>query len=434
MVIAYVLDRERLGNKTFGAPLVQAFFSAIEALQADIRILGSDLALLEGDPAQELSRLAGLIRAGAIFFNEDYEPYAIERDARVGKTLRAQGLTVNTSLDHVYFGAHEVVRGTAKPYTVYTPYKRRWLEQFSLARKLPIRSAAAIKDKLLDRELLGESLPAPLPEEYGYASSARYPTVSERSAQIALRRFLAGPIKTYAHDRDFPALAATSGLSPHLRAGTIGIRTCVEAAHKVAGSQVWISELIWRDFYQMILMGFPRVASGPFIEAARDIPWRDAPEDFRAWCNGRTGYPIVDAAMHQLNTYGWMHNRLRMVVASFLSKHLLVDWRRGERYFEQHLADADLAANNGGWQWSASTGNDAVPYFRIFNPILQSKRFDPNGAFIASMLPQFKDAPAAAMHEPWKFALALAGYPPPIVDHAAARARALQAYAVLKKP
>ncbi|GAC1654727.1 MAG: deoxyribodipyrimidine photo-lyase [Vulcanimicrobiaceae bacterium] len=433
VVLAFVLEKTRLENGDFGAPIVQAFFSALEALQADVRTLGSDLALLEGDPAHLLVQLAEKLGAGAVFYNEDYEPCAIERDARVTKQLAGRGIQTVATLEHVYFGSDEIAQGNAKPYRVFTPYKRQWLERLAVSRKSPVRSAAGVRDKLLGREKLGESLPAPLPEQYGHKSSQHFATVSERSAQIQLRRFLAGPVRTYAADRDYPARAGTSHLSPHLRAGTIGIRTCVEAALSTPHSEVWISELIWRDFYQMILRTFPSVVNAPFIAAASRIPWRDAPSDFAAWCEGRTGYPLVDAAMVQLNTTGWMHNRLRMVVASFLSKHLLIDWRLGERYFERHLSDADVAANNGGWQWSASTGSDAVPYFRVFNPVLQSKRFDPDGTFIKSMLPQFAGVAPEAIHEPWKFPLAVPNYPPPLVDHTFARERALQAYAVLKK-
>ncbi len=199
---------------------------------------------------------------------------------------------------------------------------------------------------------------------------------------------------------------------------------------------------MWRDFYQMILKHWPGVATGPFVAQAERIPWRRADGEFDAWCEGRTGYPIVNAAMHQLNRFGWMHNRLRMIVASFLTKDLLIDWRRGERYFEHHLADADLAANNGGWQWSASTGTDAVPYFRLFNPVLQGKRFDPSGEFVRAMLPALKDVPDRYIHEPWEMPPIVASaagltlgteYPEPIVDRAISRKRALDAFAVLKK-
>lgn len=431
-MLAFVLDPSILRSSRTGAPLVQVFFSAIESLRAELRTCGSDLALLEGDCTAELGKLAVRLDAGAIFYNEDYEPEALARDERVCAVLGKQGIAVHASLDQVYFGADEIVQENAAPYKVFTPYKRRWLAHLAISRKLPVHSRQAVKEKLLDREKMCETRAAPLAEEFGFASSSRFATASERSAQVALRRFLAGPIRDYARDRDFPARDVTSHLSPHLRAGTIGIRTCLEAARNCEGADMWISELIWRDFYQMILRKFPRVNTEAFLPAAEKIVWRSAPADFAAWCEGRTGYPIVDAAMTQLNSTGWMHNRLRMIVASFLTKHLLIDWRSGERYFEQHLTDADLAANNGGWQWAASTGNDAVPYFRIFNPVLQSKKFDPQGTFVKSMLPRFAAAAPAAVHEPWKFPGAIANYPARIVDHTFARERALAAYAVMK--
>lgn len=433
VIIAFVLDPALLKSVRTGAPIVQSFFSGIAALREHLRRLGSDLALLEGNCADELFTLAGAMGAQAIFYNEDYEPAAIRRDKRVTRLFENHGRSVHASRDHVYFGAEEIAQAAGAPYRVFTPYKRRWLEHFAVSRRLPVRSLAALTGKIVARERFPATRSTPQPEDFGHASSRHFATVSEQSAFEALRRFLAGPAQEYADNRDYPARCGTSHLSPHLRAGTIGIRACVEAAYQAGNTEAWISELIWRDFYHMILRRFPRVAEAPFIEAAARIPWRNAPRDLQAWCDGRTGYPIVDAAMRQLNTTGWMHNRLRMVVASFLTKHLLIDWREGERYFEQRLSDADVAANNGGWQWSASTGNDAVPYFRIFNPILQSQRFDPDGAFIRSMLPQFSQVATEFVHEPWKHPGGVLNYPPPIVDHARARDRALAAYSVLKK-
>ena len=425
VLLTFVLSPPLLRSDRMGVPLVQAFFGALRALRDDLRARGSDLALLEGEFAAELVGLCKRTGASALFYNEDSEPQARERDARVESALRAAGIAAHGCLDHVYFGADEVTQGGGAPYKVFTPYKRRWIEQARVARKKPFSAPAA--RLFAPRAEIGETRAVPAPEDFGHASSPAYACPDEATATAALRRFVLGPIHVYARDRDFPALAGTSQLSPHLRAGTIGIRTCVEAAFE-AGADVWLSELIWRDFYHMILRHFPRVASGPFLEAATAIEWRDAPADFERWCAGRTGYPIVDAAMMQLNTTGWMHNRLRMIVASFLSKHLLIDWRLGERYFEQHLSDADLAANNGGWQWAASTGNDPVPYFRIFNPILQSRKFDPDGTFIRKMLPQFEDVALPFLHEPWKSPEPIRNYPAPVVEHRFARARALAAY------
>lgn len=448
--VAFVLDPMLLAGERIGAPLVQAFFEALAALRADLRERGSDLALLEGIPEAELVRLARRIGAEALFYNEDYEPESVARDLRAGTKLRAAGLDVSAWTDHVYFGAEEVVRPDATAYKVFTPYKRRWLDRRAIAPRAPYPSWAAIGGRLIARDEIGATRAVPAPEDFGFTSSGAYPRVSEARAAGLLERFVCGGLERYAQRRDLPALAGTSKLSPQLRAGTIGIRTCVERAFAVlpgadprsrAGIQAWIGELIWRDFYQMVLKTWPQVANGPFLARAAQIPWRTADVEFDAWCAGRTGYPIVDAAMRQLNEYGWMHNRLRMIVASFLTKDLLVDWRRGERYFERHLADADLAANNGGWQWSASTGTDAVPYFRIFNPVVQSRRIDPEGRFIRRMIPELRRLPDKFVHAPWELPSSLASeaafrigvdYPAPIVEHGAARIRALQAFSALK--
>ena len=433
-----------------GAPLVQCFFGAAGALRERLRALGSDLVVLLGEPSRELAALQRRIGADAIYYNEDYEPAAIARDARVAEAFRAAGIAALAFVDHVYFGAEEVCRPDGMPYTVFSPYKRRWLDRRAIAPRAPFPSLAAARARLLPLSELGASEEIPSPGSFGFSESRQCPVVSEAEARSQFDRFTRDDgIVRYRTARDFPAENGTSHLSPQLRAGTIGIRTCVEEAAALsrrdaagrAGVETWISELIWRDFYQMILKLHPRVATDPFVERAQNIPWRNAEFEFEAWCSGTTGYPIVDAGMRQLNEYGWMHNRLRMVVASFLTKHLLIDWRRGERYFERRLADADLAANNGGWQWSSSTGTDAAPYFRIFNPVTQGERFDPDGAFVRSMVPELANVPSAYIHAPWTMPPLIAAeaglrlgsdYPLPIVEHAAARARALQAYSVLR--
>ena len=423
VAVAFVLDPPLLRGSRTGAPIVQFFFDALGVLRTELRKRGSDLALLSGEFEPELLRLARSVTAQAVFFNEDYEPSARRRDAEVTRALQSAGLDVQTFTDHVYAGAHEVRQKNGTPYKMFTPYRRKWDELHANDPRLPVPSAQLIRTKLLARDLLGKSLEVPDTEAFGYETSQRYPRSGEREGRAVLKAFTkpGGAIEQYATQRNIPALAGTSGLSAHLRAGTIGIRLCVHHAR----DPVWRSELAWRDFYQMILREFPHVETSPFLPAAAQIRWRESAADFERWCNGETGYPLVDAAMVQLNTTGWMHNRLRMIVASFLTKHLLIDWRLGERYFEQHLADADLAANNGGWQWSASTGNDAVPYFRIFNPIIQSRTFDPQGIFIKRMLPQLRDVSPPAIHEPWKYGV---NYHAPIVEHAHARERALAEY------
>jgi deoxyribodipyrimidine photo-lyase len=383
VVLAFVINPPLLAEDRMGAPLVSVFFDALANLRADLQKRGSDLALLQGDFTNEILALARRIDASAIFFNEDYEPSAVRRDALAREAFAAAGLQVHSALDHVYFGADDVTRDGSEPYRMFTPYKRRWFDRRAIAPRRPFPSERMLEGRLLSREALGETLPVPRCEDFGFAQNARYPKASEARAVELLESFLSrrGPASRYRKLRDFPAVAGTSFLSPQLRAGTIGIRACVEAAfarcagvdpEARANIETWIGELVWRDFYQAILKRFPHVVAQPFLASGKRIAWLDSANDFRAWCDGLTGYPIVDAAMRQLNETGWMHNRLRMVTASFLSKHLLIDWRLGERYFERHLADADPAQNNGGWQWAASTGTDAVPYFRVFNPITQS--------------------------------------------------------------
>lgn len=440
--LAFVLSPPMLRSDRMGAPLVQGFFDALGALRTALRERGSDLALLEGDFSDELLRLSARTGAEAVFYNVDYEPHAVARDEAVSRALRTSGLLVYEMTDHVYFGAREIEREDGSPYRVFAPFKRRWLDRRALSPRLPLPSERAVSHALSKRAHIGQTRDLPKPEDFGHTSSSRYPRVNEAEAQRLLKHFLrrGGGIEFYASQRDIPAVAGTSHLSPQLRAGTIGIRTCFEHAFSLleerkelrASIERWISELIWREFYQMVLARFPHVVEGSFLAAGDAIPWRDSVRDFEAWCAGRTGYPIVDAAMRQLNTYGWMHNRLRMISASFLTKDLLIDWRKGERYFERRLADADVAQNNGGWQWAASTGTDAVPYFRIFNPVVQSRKFDPQARFIRSMLPELIDVPDRYVHAPWEMP-GESGYLSPIVDHAESRLRALKAYSRLAR-
>ncbi len=438
VVLAFNVDPALLAGERVGAPIVQAFFDALAVLRAELRERGSDLAIVQGAFERTLPELAARLRADAVFFNEDYDPAAMARDAAVCAALARAGIATHALLDHVVFGADEIRTDADAPYKVFTPYARRWRDRYALAPRLPVASERAIEGKLLARAEIGATLDLPVPEAFGFESSPRYPACGEAVALEMLDAFFArgGGAERYRDERDLPAVDGTSHLSVQLRAGTIGIRTCVARAFAAKrGSRhaeqidTWINELIWREFYQMILKQFPHVDGEPFVHAARNLRWSEDRAAFARWCEGKTGYPIVDAAMRQLNETGWMHNRLRMIVASFLTKDLLIDWRWGERYFEQRLADADLAQNNGGWQWAASTGTDAAPYFRVFNPVLQSKKFDPTGAFIRRMIPELAGVPDKYLHAPWELGpLMQIDYPAPIVDHAAARLRALAAY------
>lgn len=444
--VAFVVNPPMLRDPSMGSPIVCAFFEALGALREDLRARGSDLAILIGDFTSELRSLAKCIEARAMYYNVDYEPAAVRRDATVEAALRADGLEVAAFVDHVYFSAGDVLQNNGSPYRVFTPYKRRWLDLRTFSPRLPFPSLRALEGRLLERLLIGGTAPVPKAEDFGFSNSAAYPHATEALAHLRLRDFLDGPARAYQIDRNIPSLDGTSRLSHHLRAGTIGVRTCVEQAVSRARSsgpqhresiETWIAELVWRDFYQSVLKWFPKVENAPFLLAAQNVPWRSDESDFSTWCDGRTGYPIVDAAMRQLNETGWMHNRLRMIAASFLSKHLLIDWHSGERYFHRQLADADLAQNNGGWQWAASTGTDAVPYFRIFNPVAQGKRFDPAGTFVKHFIPELANVPTKYVHEPWMMPPLLQAasgvtigreYPAPIVVHNEARSRAIHVF------
>jgi len=444
ITLAFVLDPALLRGPRVGAPIVQFFFDSLAVLREHLRTLGSDLALREGDFAAELRAVAAHAGATALFYNEDDDPAMRERDARVTRALAAAGIAVHAFADYAYAGARDVLQESGKFYTVYTPYRRRWNALAEAAPRAPVRSLRAARPRLAPADAIDATRAVPRPEDYGHASSSLFPRGGSDEAHALLKRFIAGHAAAYADARNLPAIEGTSRLSPHLRAGTIGIRTCVDAAQRAraanpraTGIDTWIGELTWRDFYQQLLVHAPRVATEPFVAAAKQIAFRDDARAWQAWVDGTTGYPIVDAAMIQLTTTGWMHNRLRMIVASFLTKHLLIDYRAGERYFEQHLADADLGANNGGWQWSASTGTDAAPYFRVFNPTLQGQKFDPDGAFVRRLIPALANVPVKYIHAPWQMPPLIAAeagcvighdYPEPVVDHAVARARALEVY------
>jgi deoxyribodipyrimidine photo-lyase len=451
VVLAFVLDPELLRGPRMGAPIVQFFFDSLGVVRDELRVAQSDLALLEGDFAAQLTALARRTGAQAIFYNVDYDPEMRARDERVVTQLRAAGLAVHEFVDHVYAAAGEVVQDSGKPYTVYTPYRRRWEAAYHKRPREPFDSVAAVRGKLVASADVGATRAVPRPEDYGHSSSERFPAGGSQRARELLDAFVSDGINDYLDRRNIPSAPGTSGLSPHLRAGTIGIRECISAAMRArkwrkakaaANIDGWIGELIWRDFYQGLLVHFPRVAHEPFVEAGKAVAYVRDDAGYAAWCNGSTGYPIVDAVMLQLNTTGWMHNRLRMIVASFLTKHLLIDYHDGERYFERQLADADLAANNGGWQWSASIGTDAAPYFRVFNPTLQGKTFDPDGAFVRSLIPALARVPDKYVHEPAAMPPLIAAsagfaigrdYPAPIVEHALARQRAIDVYAAALK-
>jgi deoxyribodipyrimidine photo-lyase len=398
----------------------------------------------------EIPQLAQALQAQAVFANHDYEPQAIARDALVRQALATADIQLHTFKDQVIFECEEVLTQMGKPYGVFTPYKNAWLKKLTpyYLKPYPCDTYAAS----LQTAPAMYAQPVPTLQALGFETTnlaqLQIP-IGASGAQRLLAEFL--PRMDNYHDtRDFPAVKGPSYLSVHLRFGTVSIRALCAAAFQRAqagseGAKIWLSELIWRDFYAQILANFPHVAQRSFKPDYDAITWEQgdaAKALFAAWCEGRTGYPIVDAAMLQLNHSGYMHNRLRMVVASFLTKDLGLDWRWGEAYFAEKLNDFDLASNNGGWQWASSSGCDAQPYFRIFNPSSQSQRFDTQGQFIRRYLPQLAQLPNALLHTPWEATpLELQGagvtlgkdYPHRIVAHDVARQATLERYAVVKK-
>lgn len=376
---------------------VQFIHDTIQQLQEELAGLGSAMEVLYDTPLDAFKKLLKTYTVERVFTNHDYEPYATARDSQVAEFLLQHGISFHTYKDQVIFDKQEVVKDDGSPYTVYTPYSRKWR---SLLNPFYLKSYPA--EKYFNNFYKQPAKSIPSLESMGFKSSPIL--IPPLDIQKSL-------LQSYAKVRDFPALDSTSRLGIHLRFGTISIRHLAKLARD--NSDVFLGELIWRDFFQMILYHFPDVGKGKAFKPAYDfIDWRYSEEDFEKWCQGMTGYPLVDAGMRQLNETGFMHNRVRMVTASFLSKHLLIDWRWGEAYFAEKLLDYDLAANNGNWQWAAGCGCDAAPYFRIFNPVLQAKRFDPKGEYIRTWVTEFDELT----------------YPPPMVDHEMARKRCLEAY------
>jgi len=434
---AFVFDREILDPLPRQDRRVEFILRGVAELDASLRALGGGLIICHSLARDEIPRLAQQLGVAAVYANRDYEPAARQRDAAVAQSLAVAGREFRDFKDQVIFERDEVLTQAGRPYSVFTPYKNAWLKKLATGPVAPFPVA----------EHGAHLAPPPHPEsvpslgQLGFEATdlAQFKLPTGISGAQTLFRDFIERIDDYAAKRDFPALKGPSYLAAHLRFGTISIRQLVAHAqgHGGRGAETWLSELIWRDFYQMILWQRPDVVARCFKPEFDDLGWDDAPELFAAWCAGRTGYPLVDAAMRQLNSSGYMHNRLRMVTASFLSKDLGIDWRRGERYFAEQLLDFDLAANNGGWQWAASTGCDAQPWFRIFNPVTQSEKFDPQGVFIRRYVPELSAVPDKFIHAPWRMGSDMQAacgvtmgqdYPAPVVDHALARGRTLARY------
>lgn len=384
---------------------VEFIHQALAALKERLNALGSDLLVRHGKPNEVWSQLLQTYRIAAVYTNRDYEPYALERDTAIQTMLAERDIPFHTFKDHVIFEKGEVLKDDGKPYTVFTPYSRKW--RAKLAERIEPDGTSFYLTSYPCNKYFGHfyrvsaALPFPTLADIGFepAGITFPPAVVPRSL-----------IRNYDRTRNFPGIQGTSRLGVHFRFGTISIREKARNAQQL--NDTYLNELIWRDFYSQILAHFPHVVGHPFRPEYERVAWRNAPDEFERWCEGRTGYPIVDAGMRELNATGYMHNRVRMITASFLTKHLLIDWRLGEAYFAQKLLDFDLASNNGGWQWAAGCGTDAAPYFRIFNPTEQAKKFDPQYKYIRQWVPEF-GTPA---------------YPKPMVEHAFARQRCLEAF------
>lgn len=415
---------------------VEFIHQSVAELRDALRNAGGDLIVRHGDAREEIPKLADDLKVEAVFTNRDYEPACIERDLVVEKRLAADGRGLRTFKDHVIFEKDEVLTKSGGVYGVYTPYKNAWrarltgddLAEYEISRyrknlATPPSTVRSSRWRLGDMGFEKTDLRWPGGRQAGRKTFDDFLTRIER----------------YGRDRDYPEVNGTSRLSVHMRFGTVSIREIVHDAldHGSPGAQKWVDEIIWREFYAMLLAHYPHIVTQPYQEKFKALKWRASRKDFEAWCEGRTGYPLVDAGMRQLNQTGYMHNRLRMISAGFLTKDLRIHWKQGERYFARKLLDYDMSQNIGGWQWSASIGTDAQSWFRIFNPVSQSRKFDAEGNFIRRFVPELARYDDKGIHAPWEVdadtqracgCIIGKDYPAPIVDHAEAREKALAMY------
>ena len=442
VVPVFVLDDHTL-TEDFSPPRLAFLAESLRELAEALAAKGSRLVVRKGPVGDALAALAAETGADAVFTHADHEPHgrALLTDARA--SLDAHGVALHAVEDLLLVPPDALTTEAGKPFTVYTPFSRRWLER---DKEAPIPEPARVPAPDAVSAASFPSIPLDRPRGLEEAGAPRNPRGGSGEARRVWNAFRESALRRYGQERDRPDLHGTSRLSPHLRFGTIGIRRVLFEAKETwneaspAGRksiETFIKELAWREFYAGILFHHPRVLTENFRADFDAFPWRvgeEADRLFAAWAAGRTGYPIVDAGMRQLLAEGWMHNRARMIVASFLTKDLLVDWRRGESFFRRHLADGDPASNVGGWQWAAGSGTDAQPFFRIFNPVLQGRKFDPDAAYVKRWVPELADSAAAPadLHAPWTLETPPPDYPAPIVDHAAARAAALAAFSKMK--
>lgn len=367
-------------------------YDTLQKIQHELSSLGSSLLVEKDSPLQVWEALIKKYPIKKVFVNKDYEPYAISRDQEIRHFFEAQGIECNFFKDQVIFEENEVLKNDGSPYTVFTPYRNKWMQHWQTSRQ---PSTPLVKEA----NFVQQELKFPQRDALGLVESP-----------VKVKPFNLDQVDRYAKERDFPALDSTSYLSPHLRFGTVSVRMIIESIDPE--NTIFLNELIWREFFMQILYHFPTVVTQNFKAQYNQIPWRNNKQEFARWCEGTTGYPMVDAGMRQLNATGYMHNRVRMITAGFLCKHLLIDWRWGEAYFASKLLDYELSSNNGNWQWAAGTGCDAAPYFRVFNPTEQLKKFDPKLEYVRKWIPE----------------LDTLNYPTPIVEHSFARKRAIDTY------
>ncbi|MCB0663547.1 MAG: deoxyribodipyrimidine photo-lyase [Saprospiraceae bacterium] len=405
----FIFDKNILDKLPKSDARVEFIHREINRLKKELEEKGSSLLIKYGNPLEVWKELMNEYEIAAVYTNRDYEPYAKDRDAKVKELLSGKDISFHTFKDHVIFEKDEVLKDDGDPYVVFTPYSRKWKERRHADK-------VEVNGKMRNGDFFFKSYPTLKYEKQFHKckplDSIALEDMGFEKTEISFpdKTVQQKVIKEYDEKRDFPAIDGTSRLGIHFRFGTISIREKARKAEKLNGT--FLNELIWRDFYSMILDHFPYVVDGPFRKEYGNIQWRNNEKEFEKWCQGKTGYPIVDAGMRELNHTGYMHNRVRMVVASFLSKHLLINWQWGEAYFAEKLLDFDLASNSGGWQWAAGCGTDAAPYFRIFNPESQLKKFDKDGKYVKKWVPEWQTEK----------------YPEPIVDHKAARERCLETY------
>ena len=434
IIPVFIVEEAFRTGRDVGAIRLQFLFDSLRVLQNSLAELGYPLVVRHGRSETEIPKLCREIEAQAVFCNKRPEPYAQARDSRVFNALNSLGIGFEQFKDAVLWEEQEILTQAGQPYTVFTPYSKAWKA------RTPLSPGGKIKpQKPLNFEVASDPIPGA--EELGHPLAIAALPAGEEVGQKLARDFFRKKIQHYADTRDLPAQDGTSRFSAHLRAGTLSIRMLAAAIRRErdqadadgrASCDTFLNELIWREFYHQILHNFPHVMRGAFRPEYDRLAWSTNEDHFAAWKSGQTGYPIVDAAMRCLKATGWMHNRLRMIVAMFLTKDLLLNWQRGEAWFMDQLVDGDLAANNGGWQWSAGSGTDAAPYFRIFNPVTQSQKFDPEGSFIRRWIPELADCSAKEIHAPWDHSPPKS-YPARIVRHEEQRPKALAMYAALKR-